>query len=93
MPENFTVPTSYPHVGTTVSAPEVASTATGTGVPAETDIRIIPAGQVRTTPQPNGRYLVEIGRARYVKRFNLSHAESTQVLAQLAALLGTPSAS
>jgi hypothetical protein len=57
--------------------------------PPETDIRIIPDGQVRTTPQPNGRFLVEIGRARYVKRFNLSGAEAAQVAAQLAAQLGT----
>jgi hypothetical protein len=45
------------------------------------------AGEVLITDQPHGRYLVEIGRGRYVKRFNLSHDEAAQIAAMLAAKL------
>jgi hypothetical protein len=55
--------------------------------PAETDIRIVADGQIRTTPQRNGRLLVEIGRGRYVKRFNLSRAEAEQLAPLLASYL------
>jgi hypothetical protein len=44
-----------------------------------------PDGVVRITPQSGGKYLVEIGRGKYVKRFQLSHAEASELYSQLAA--------
>jgi hypothetical protein len=46
-----------------------------------------PPGTVRMTPQTGGKYLVEIGRGRYVKRFQLSHAEASELYSQLAATM------
>lgn len=49
------------------------------------DVKVPAAGVVRVTPLRNGRYLVEIGRARYVKRFNLSDAEARELYARIGA--------
>lgn len=70
------------------SASDGTTTTRPTTQPAEPDIRIIADGLVRTTPLPNGRLLVEIGRARYVKRFNLAPAEAAQLHEQLGPYLG-----
>lgn len=39
----------------------------------------VPEGQVTLTSLGAGWWLVQIGRARYVKRFNLSDAEARQL--------------
>lgn len=47
----------------------------------------LPDGAVRVTSNPDRYgypwYLIELGRARYVKRFNLSPTEAAQVVAAL----------
>lgn len=47
----------------------------------------IAAGIVAVESRPGGWLHVQVGRGRYVKRFNLSHAEAAQLLEQLSALL------
>ncbi len=47
----------------------------------------VPDGQVLITPQLSGRFLVEIGRSKYVKRINFSRAEATQLAGKLNELL------
>jgi hypothetical protein len=49
-------------------------------------------GIVRVTPCRNGRWLVEIGRARYVKRLNISRAEAAELVRVLTAVVLTPGA-
>jgi hypothetical protein len=52
----------------------------------------IPHGQVRVELNPDRQghrwYLVSLGRARYVKRVNLSDTEARLMIAELAPLLG-----
>lgn len=48
---------------------------------------LVPAGIVHLTPQAEGRFLVEVGRARRVTRMNLSHAEASQLLDLLGSAL------
>lgn len=43
--------------------------------------REVPAGQVDIAPHGTGWYLVQIGRGRYTKRFNLSDNELRQIAA------------
>jgi hypothetical protein len=50
----------------------------------------IPAGMVAVEPRPDGWFHVQIGRSRGTRRFNLSHAEASQLLEQLASLLPPP---
>jgi hypothetical protein len=61
----------------------------GSTAPGKTDITKLPPpdGVVRMTPQSGGKYLVEIGRGKYTKRFQLSHAEATQLYSQLPAIV------
>lgn len=47
----------------------------------------VQAGQVTITRTASGYYLVQIGRLRYTKRFNLSPAEAEAVVDELGALL------
>lgn len=46
----------------------------------ETDSRPVPIGQIRVTPQSGGWWLIEIGRARKLKRLYLSDAEYRQLI-------------
>jgi len=57
--------------------------------PGKTDLTSLPPpdGVVRITPQTGGKYLVEIGRGKYVKRFQLSHAEASELYSQLPAMV------
>ena len=53
--------------------------------------RDIPTGQVEITPHKGGEwFLVQIGRGRYTKRFNISRAEAEQLLSELASAASTP---
>jgi len=45
----------------------------------------VPAGQIVVTPHEGGWFLIQIGRARYTKRFNLSRAEASELVDRLAA--------
>lgn len=40
-------------------------------------------GELLVTPHGEGWFLVEIGRGRYVKRFNISHAEAVLLAERL----------
>lgn len=44
-------------------------------------------GQVTVTPHGDGWFLVQVGRARYTKRFNLSVDEAAQLAHALTAQL------
>jgi len=46
---------------------------------------VTPPGVIRVTPSRNGRWLVEIGRAQYVKRLNVSRAEAAELVRVLTA--------
>jgi hypothetical protein len=47
----------------------------------------VPAGIVRATPLAGGWHLIEIGRTKGVKRFNLSDAEARQLIEVLGEVL------
>jgi hypothetical protein len=50
------------------------------------DIHDVDPGQMIVTRLDRGRFLIEIGRARYVKRVNLSADEAREVVRHLAAM-------
>jgi hypothetical protein len=45
-------------------------------------------GQITVTRTASGYYLVQIGRLKYTKRFNLSRAEAEALIDELAPLIG-----
>lgn len=53
--------------------------------PANSTASVTPPGVIRVTPSRNGRWLVEIGRARYAKRLNVSRAEAAELVRVLTA--------
>jgi hypothetical protein len=50
-----------------------------TGQPG-TRTSLTPHGEIRVTPSRNGYWLVEIGRAKYVKRLNVSRTEAAELV-------------
>jgi hypothetical protein len=44
-----------------------------------TKVSLTPPGAVQVTPGRDGWYFVQITRAKYVKRFNLSRAEAAEL--------------
>lgn len=44
-------------------------------------------GSVTIESRPDGWFLIQIGRARKTKQFYLSHAEASELAAQLASLV------
>ena len=63
--------------------PAIAPGPPGTGNPL--DVKIPADGAVSVSPLGDGRYLVQIGRPRYVKRLQLSHAEAAELHAAIGA--------
>lgn len=53
----------------------------------EVETADVPTGQVRVDPHGSGWYLIQIGRGRYTKRFNLSDAEIRQLIDKFADVL------
>jgi hypothetical protein len=47
-------------------------------------------GRVTVTRTASGYYLVQIGRLRYTKRFNLSRAEAEALIEELSAVTAVP---